>query len=144
MMHGCRVASLVFNIDAMNDSKHTRKGTIRQAATERARQRRMERIRAARERENAVTDLVIDIATHRAVAADAEHAAARGIVQLRRMGENQESIAELCEMTPGEVRAAIALSARGTKNLLTGGTARPDSSHDDAARETRAEDVQRY
>jgi hypothetical protein len=97
----------------MNDSKHTRKGTIRQAAVERARQRRAERIRAARERENAVTDLVIDIATNRAVAADAEYGAARGIVRLRRMGENQESIAELCEMTTGEVRAAIALFAKG-------------------------------
>lgn len=122
----------------MNDSKHTRKGTIRQAATERARQRRMERIRAARERENAVTELVIDIATNRALASDAEYAAARGIVQLRRMGENQESIAELCEMTPGEVRAAIALSTKETRNRATGRTKQAEQVDGDAAREMTA------
>jgi hypothetical protein len=122
----------------MNDSKHTRKGTVRQAATERARQRRMERIRAARERENVVTELVIDVATNRAVASDAEYSAARGIVQLRRMGENQESIAELCEMTPGEVRAAIALVSRGTEHRSTGRAAEAELGVGEVAHEKGA------
>ncbi|WP_199042674.1 hypothetical protein [Glycomyces salinus] len=96
----------------MSESGNAKKGTRRQAAIERARRRRQERIRAARERENAVTEAVIDVAVNRAAASDAELAAARAIARLRRMGENQQSIAELCELTAGEVRAALALAGR--------------------------------
>ncbi|MFG3342377.1 hypothetical protein [Glycomyces sp. NPDC048151] len=106
----------------MSESKQSTKGTVRQAAIERARHRRADRIRAARERENAITETVIDIATNRAIAVDAEHAAARDIAKLRRMGESQRDIADLCEMTLTEVRAALALTgARAPRTATTGG-----------------------
>lgn len=122
----------MFSLDAMSESKHTRKGTVRQAAIERARLRRAERIRTARERENAVTEAVIDVATNRAAAAEAEHAAASSIARLRRMGENQQSIAELCEMTLGEVRAALTLVARRSGGSRVGEVPRAETTGDEA------------
>jgi hypothetical protein len=110
----------LFNLDAMSESKKPRRGTASQAAIERARHRRAERIRAARERENTVTETVIDIATNRAIAVDAEHAAARGVAKLRRMGESQKDIADLCEMSLTEVRAALALIGAGTARPASG------------------------
>lgn len=109
----------------MSESKQSRKGTVRQAAIERARHRRADRIRAARERENVITETVIDIATNRAIAVDAEHAAARGIVRLRRMGESQRDIADLCEMTLTEVRAAVALVGAPTSRTATADGTQP-------------------
>lgn len=103
----------------MSESKQPRRGTASQAAIERARHRRAERIRAARERENAITETVIDIATNRAIAIDAEHAAACGVAKLRRMGESQKDIADLCEMTLSEVRAALALIGARTPRTAT-------------------------
>jgi hypothetical protein len=105
----CGVLVSVPIVAAMSNFESTQKSSKKSLATRRAGEIRRQRIAQVRERENRVEGAVIKTLTAKLVIEEGHIAAAEGVQELKRLGETNDSIAGLCEMTVAEVRAALSL-----------------------------------
>lgn len=101
---------MAFIVAAMNESVNANQPSKRVRAARRAGEIRRRRLAAARERESQIESTVVDVLAARLALDEARSAVADGVGRLKALGETQDSIAELCEMTIAEVRAALALT----------------------------------
>lgn len=102
----------------MTEFKNGNQPSKRARAAQRAGAIRRRRIAAVREREARIEQTVVDVLAARLAIEEAQRAVTDGIGQLKTLGETQESIAELCEMSPHEIRTALAR----TNTATDGGT----------------------
>jgi len=91
----------------MNVFEQSGKTRKRAQAAARAGQIRRQRLAQARERETRIEETVIDILAARLAIGEAEAQIADGVQRLKALGETQDSIAGLCELSTSEVRAAL-------------------------------------
>jgi hypothetical protein len=105
----CGVLVSVSIVAAMSNFEGIQKSSKKSLATRRAGEIRRQRIAEVRERENRVEGAVIRVLTAKLVIEEGHIAAAEGVQELKRLGETNDSIAGLCEMTVAEVRAALSL-----------------------------------
>jgi hypothetical protein len=110
----CRGSGNSFTVAVMNAFEQPRKPSNRVLAATRAGQIRRQRLAEARERETRIEQTVIDILAAKLVVSEAHHTIAAGVQQLKLLGETQDSIASLCELSIGEVRAATAFAREHT------------------------------
>ncbi|MEU5156158.1 hypothetical protein [Glycomyces sp. NPDC021274] len=92
----------------MNDFERTPQPSKRTLATRRAGEIRRQRIAQVRERETRIEGTVIDVLTAKLAVEEGRLAIAAGVQELQQLGETQESIGKLCDLTIGEVRAFLA------------------------------------
>ncbi|MEU5157374.1 hypothetical protein [Glycomyces sp. NPDC021274] len=92
----------------MNDFERTPQPSKRALAARRAGEIRRRRIAQVRERETRIEGTVIDILAAKLAVEEGRFAIAVGVQELQQLGETQESIGQMCELTIGEVRAALA------------------------------------
>ncbi|SDD87606.1 hypothetical protein [Glycomyces harbinensis] len=98
----------------MNGFEQPRKPSNRVLAATRAGQIRRQRLAEAREREARIEQTVVDILAAKFAISEAHLTIAEGVRQLKLLGETQDSIAGLCELSIGEVRAASAFAREHT------------------------------
>jgi alanine dehydrogenase len=63
---------------------------------------------AVRARETVIENTVIDVIAAKIAITESEDVLMRGVARLKELGENPESITELCQMSLGDVKAALA------------------------------------
>jgi hypothetical protein len=107
-MGSCRINWITFMVAVMNDFERTPQPSKRALATRRAGEIRRRRIAQVRERETRIEGTVIDVLTAKLAVEEGRLAIAAGVQELQQLGETQESIGKLCELTIGEVRASLA------------------------------------
>jgi hypothetical protein len=105
---GCGIIQIAFMVAGMNDFERTPQPSKRTLATRRAGEIRRQRIAQVRERETRIEGTVIDVLTAKLAVEEGRLAIAAGVQELQQLGETQESIGKLCELTVGEVRACLA------------------------------------
>lgn len=98
----------------MNEYESSRKPSARVRAAARAGQIRRQRLAEARERETRIEETVVDVLAAKLAIDEAHHVIASGVGRLKALGETQDSIAGLCELSTSEVRAAFALTREHT------------------------------
>ena len=101
----------------MNEFEEHRKPSKRVRAAARAGEIRRRRLAEVREREAQIETTVIDVLAARLAIDEAGTAIADGVRRLKALGETQNSIAQLCEMSIHEVRSASAPDGERASHL---------------------------
>jgi hypothetical protein len=105
---------MVLDMNETNNTSSTIPRASKRAVRERVKAKREARIKAQQERERTITRLAVDVAVNREAALDHERAAAAAVAKLRDVGETQQAIAELCEISTNDVKTLLALAGEET------------------------------
>jgi hypothetical protein len=97
-------------VAGMTESENANQPSRRARAARKAGEIRRRRLAAVRERETQIESTVVDVLAARLALDEARFTIAEGVGRLKALGETQEGIGDLCEMSVAEVRAALALT----------------------------------
>lgn len=114
----------------MNEQSNAKQPSKRTRAAMQASEARRRRMAAVRARETVIENTVIDVIAAKLAITEAEYVLVGGVARLKELGETQDSIAELCQMSAVEVKAAVA-------------AANTDASESRAVRRARGRDERR-